>query len=77
MPGRTNTIPSTLTESRYAVLPEGETLQGWTHEEKEELDDMVRHMLHSRKARAKRAIKGFSQYVRRRKFPHFPAIESV
>ncbi|RDW80259.1 hypothetical protein BP6252_04897 [Coleophoma cylindrospora] len=62
--GRTNTITSTLTDSRYAVLPHGETLPGWTRAEKEELDDLVRHMLHSRRARMKRSWNGFLKYVR-------------
>lgn len=66
-PGRFNTIPATLSDARYAVLPEGETLNGWTHEEQEELDDHVRHQLHSRRARSKRAMRGFWQYVHRRK----------
>ena len=73
---RTNTITSTLSDSRYAVLPYGETLEGWTHEEKEELNDLVRHMLHSRRARFKRSMKGFWQYVRRRKFTLRSAIEA-
>jgi hypothetical protein len=65
---RTDTLTSTLSESRYAVLPHGETLPGWTHEDKEELDDLVRHMLHSRRAKFKRSMRGFWQYVRRRQF---------
>ncbi|KAF2100721.1 integral membrane protein-like protein, partial [Rhizodiscina lignyota] len=52
-------------DSRYAVLPPGETLQGWTQEDKDELNDIVRHMLHSRRAKFKRSMKGFWQYVRR------------
>jgi hypothetical protein len=64
----TSTISSTLSESRYAVLPHGETLAGWTPEEKEMLNDLVRHMLHSRRAKMKRSLKGFGQYVRRREF---------
>jgi hypothetical protein len=63
---RTSTTTSTLSNSRYAVLPHGETLQGWTDEEKVELNDLVRHMLHSRRARFKRSMKGFWQYVHRR-----------
>jgi hypothetical protein len=51
-------------------MPNGETLQGWTPEEKEELDDLVRHKLHSRRAKMKRALKGFGQYVRRRESNH-------
>jgi hypothetical protein len=61
------TIRSTLSESRYAVLPHGASLEGWTVEEKRELNDHVRHMLHSRRAKFKRSMKGFGQYVRRRK----------
>ncbi|KAF4991260.1 hypothetical protein FGRMN_7920 [Fusarium graminum] len=64
-PQRTNTITSRLTDSHYAALPHGTTLEGWTPEEKAELDDHVRHMLHSRRARFKRRMKGFGQYVRR------------
>ncbi|CAM1500411.1 Fc.00g095730.m01.CDS01 [Cosmosporella sp. VM-42] len=62
---RSNTITSRLTESHYAALPHGTNLEGWTAEEKSELDDHVRHMLHSRRARFKRRLKGFGQYIRR------------
>ncbi|RFN47813.1 hypothetical protein FIE12Z_7941 [Fusarium flagelliforme] len=62
---RSSTITSRLTDSHYAALPHGTTLEGWTPEEKAELDDHVRHMLHSRRARFKRRMKGFGQYVRR------------
>lgn len=55
-----------LGNAQYAILPEGEKLVGWNKEEKEELDDLVRHMLHSRRAKFKRSMKGFLQYVRRR-----------
>ncbi|ESZ97791.1 hypothetical protein SBOR_1800 [Sclerotinia borealis F-4128] len=51
----------------YAVLPDGERLGGWSPAEVEELDDLVRHQLHSRRAKFKRSMKGFGQYVRRRK----------
>lgn len=50
-------------------------LDGWTPAEKEELDDLVRHMLHSRRARFKRSMKGFLQYVRRREFTYWSCIE--
>lgn len=50
----------------YAVLPDGERLGGWTTAEVDELDDLVRHQLHSRRAKFKRSMKGFGQYVRRR-----------
>ncbi|KAM3081284.1 hypothetical protein ACMFMF_003197 [Clarireedia jacksonii] len=54
-----------LPKLEYAVLPDGETLAGWTLQETEELDDLVRHELHSRRAKIRRAFKGFGQYVRR------------
>ncbi|KAG8625040.1 hypothetical protein KVT40_006791 [Elsinoe batatas] len=60
-----HTIRSNLSESHYAVLPHGITLDGWTDEEKDQLNDHVRHMLHSRRAAFKRGMKGFGQYVRR------------
>ena len=63
-----NTIKSTLSESRYAVLPHGVSLDDWTPGEKAELNDHVRHMLHSKREGFKRSMKGFGQYVRRRKF---------
>lgn len=62
---RSNTITSRLTDSHYAALPHGVSLDGWTNEEKEQLDDHVRHMLHSRRSKFKRTMKGFGQYVRR------------
>ncbi|PNY24993.1 Uncharacterized protein TCAP_05079 [Tolypocladium capitatum] len=62
---RSNTITSRLTDSHYAALPHGRSLEGWSAADKWDLDDHVRHMLHSRRARFKRTIKGFGQYVRR------------
>ncbi|KAG8413894.1 hypothetical protein J3459_015054 [Metarhizium acridum] len=62
---RTDTITSRLSDSHYAALPHGRTLEGWSAAEKWELDDHVRHMLHSRRSRFKRQMKGFGQYVRR------------
>lgn len=62
---RSATITSRLSESHYASLPHGRTLDGWTAAEKQELDDRVRHMLHSRRSKFKRTMKGFGQYVRR------------
>lgn len=61
------TIDSHLSESRYAVLPHGTTLDNWSKEDKKELNDHVRHMLHSRRSKFKRSLRGFGQYVRRRK----------
>jgi len=55
-------------EFKYAILPDGMTVHGWTHEDKLEIDDIVRHSLHSKRAKFKRSLKGFGKYVRRRKF---------
>jgi hypothetical protein len=60
------TIDSKLSDSRYAVLPEGASLSGWTYQDRLELNDHVRHMLHSRRSKFKRSMKGFLQYVRQR-----------
>ncbi|KLJ08219.1 hypothetical protein EMPG_16341 [Blastomyces silverae] len=49
----------------FAVLPDGETLTGWSEADKLELNDHVRHMLHSRRSKFKRSMKGFGQYVRK------------
>ncbi|KAH9212193.1 hypothetical protein DL95DRAFT_340922 [Leptodontidium sp. 2 PMI_412] len=56
---------STQDTFTYAVLPDGEKLEGWSKEDKAEMDDMVRHQLHSKRAKFKRSMKGFKQYVRR------------
>ncbi|KAJ5099846.1 Protein of unknown function DUF2985 [Penicillium argentinense] len=56
-------MSSVLVGPRYAVLPEGHELEGWTREDFMELNDHVRHMLHSRRSKFKRAMKGFGQYV--------------
>lgn len=60
-----NTVRSSLSESRFAVLPDGITLDGWTAAEKRELNDHVRHMLHSRRSKFKRGMKGFWKYVKK------------
>lgn len=56
-------ISSDLSDSRYAVLPHGISLEGWSDEDKAELDDHVRHLLHSRKEGFKRSWAGFKKYV--------------
>ncbi|KAJ4984515.1 hypothetical protein SVAN01_09990 [Stagonosporopsis vannaccii] len=66
--GTTNTlatIDSQLSDSRYAVLPHGTSLEGWSKHDKAEVNDHVRHMLHSRRSKFKRSMRGFGQYVRR------------
>lgn len=61
------TIDSRMSDSRYAVLPHGTALDGWSKEDKKELNDHVRHMLHSKRSKFKRSMRGFGQYVKRRK----------
>lgn len=53
-------------DPRFAILPDDESLEGWSKEDIERLNDHVRHMLHSRRSKFKRAMKGFGQYVRKR-----------
>lgn len=69
-------LTSRLDEDHFAVLPHGERLKGWSKEDRDELNDHVRHLLHSRKEKFKRSMKGFGQYVRKRKprppFPSYP-----
>ncbi|KAI1434049.1 hypothetical protein GGR50DRAFT_664504 [Xylaria sp. CBS 124048] len=49
----------------HAVLPDGVSLQGWTKEDMAEINDHVRHMLHSRRSKFKRTLKTFGKYVRK------------
>ncbi|KAJ5360598.1 Protein of unknown function DUF2985 [Penicillium concentricum] len=60
-----SSMSSVLRGPKYAVLPEGQGLEGWTREDFAELNDHVRHMLHSRRSKFKRSMKGFRQYVRK------------
>jgi hypothetical protein len=62
-----SSVTSVLGDSHFAILPEGVTLNGWSKLDVEELNDHVRHMLHSRRSKFKRAMRGFGQYVRKRK----------
>lgn len=64
---RRTSITSVLDEKHYAVLPHGVTLDDWSQEDVDLLDDYVRHMLHSRRSKFKRSMKGFGKYVRKRK----------
>ncbi|KAK2737167.1 hypothetical protein FQN57_000424 [Myotisia sp. PD_48] len=63
--GNSNTIDSNLSSSRYAVLPDGFTLDGWDPSDMWEINDHVRHMLHSRRSKFKRGLKGFWKYVQK------------
>jgi hypothetical protein len=60
-----SSVTSVLGDSHFAILPEGVTLNGWSKLDVEELNDHVRHMLHSRRSKFKRAMRGFGQYVRK------------
>jgi len=62
-----HTINSRLSDSRFAVLPHGLTLDDWSEHDKAELNDHVRHLLHSRREKFKRTMKGFKKYVSKRK----------
>ncbi|KAF2874950.1 hypothetical protein BDV95DRAFT_476931, partial [Massariosphaeria phaeospora] len=66
---RTDTISSVLTSMseghNYAVLPHGASLPGWTAEDKAALNDHVRHLLHSRRAKFRRSMRGFARYLRK------------
>lgn len=63
--GRSGSITSQLSETHYAVLPHGVNLEGWSKEDRDSLNDHVRHMLHSRRSKFKRGMKGFGKYVSR------------
>ena len=69
---RLHTIKSTLSGMsighNYAVLPHGVRLEGWSEEEKEQLNDHVRHLMHSRREGFKRSMRAFGKYVRKREW---------
>ncbi|KAI0126015.1 hypothetical protein BJ170DRAFT_584009 [Xylariales sp. AK1849] len=58
-------IPSAMTDRFFAVRPHDTSLADWSDEDLEELNDHVRHMLHSKRSKFKRRMKAFGQYVRR------------
>lgn len=64
---RTHSISSVVTDSHFAVLPHGMSLEGWSEEDKEALDDHVRHMMHSKRSKFKYSMIAFGKYVRQRK----------
>lgn len=63
--GRAHSITSNVESTHYAVLPHGESLEGWSREDIDRLNDHVRHMMHSRRSKFKRSMKGFGSYVSR------------
>ena len=60
---RKMSISSQLSDSHYAVLPHGVSLEGWEEEDVAELNDHVRHLLHSKRESFKRSMRGFGKYV--------------
>ncbi|KIW92693.1 uncharacterized protein Z519_06540 [Cladophialophora bantiana CBS 173.52] len=60
---RTHSISSVVTDSHFAVLPHGVSLEGWSDEDKEALDDHVRHMLHSKRSKFKQRMVAFGKYI--------------
>lgn len=60
---RKMSISSELSDSHYAVLPHGVSLEGWGEEDVAELNDHVRHLLHSKREGFKRSMRGFKQYI--------------
>ncbi|KIW29161.1 uncharacterized protein PV07_04997 [Cladophialophora immunda] len=62
---RTHSISSVVTDSHFAVLPHGVSLEGWSDEDKEALDDHVRHMLHSKRSKFKQRMIAFGKYIRK------------
>lgn len=63
--GRAHSITSNVESTHYAVLPHGASLEGWSKEDVDRLNDHVRHMMHSRRSKFKRSLKGFGRYVSR------------
>ena len=60
-------VKNTVNQGKYFVISSKLVdMSDWTEEEKEELDDYVRHLLHSRKERFRRGLRGFGKYVRTR-----------
>ncbi|KAI5299058.1 hypothetical protein KEM56_003552, partial [Ascosphaera pollenicola] len=51
------------TRTEYMILPDGVNVDGWTEAEKAQLNDHVRHMLHSKRSAFRRGLKGFVKYV--------------
>jgi Protein of unknown function (DUF2985) len=60
---RRDSITSQMSESHFAVLPHGVSLEGWSEADKKELNDHVRHFLHSRRSKFKRRMRAFGKYI--------------
>jgi hypothetical protein len=60
------------------VLPHGVSLEGWSEEDKEALDDHVRHMLHSKRSKFKQRMVAFGKYIQKRKSNlHLPRMDRL
>lgn len=59
---------SIVGRGEHMLMPSGlvDDWDQWSDEDKRELDDYVRHMLHSKKWRLRRSLRGFRRYVRTR-----------
>lgn len=65
-----------IARGKYLILPEGLVdWDKWSPDEREELDDYVRHLLHSRKWKLRRTWRGFKQYFMTRKSKLFYCID--
>ena len=73
---RRASITSHVEDDHFAVLPHGVTLEGWSQDDVQVLDYYVRHMLHSRRSRFKRGMKGFGKYVSKREYTITPPSDS-
>ncbi|KAH9905027.1 hypothetical protein F4778DRAFT_54806 [Xylariomycetidae sp. FL2044] len=58
-------LQSQIVEGNYAVLPHGVALESWSQDEIAQVNDYVRHALHSRRSKFKRSMKAFGKYVRK------------
>ena len=74
---RSHSISSMLSATNYAVLPHAVSLDGWSEVDKAQLNDYVRHMLHSRRSRFKRGLRGFGKYLRKRKYCYMALISCI
>ena len=63
--GRAPSLSSVLTAPQYAVLPDGVSLEGWSDEDIKLVNDHVRHMLHSRRAKVRLGLRAFRKYVKK------------
>ena len=70
-----HSIRSVMTDSHYAVLPHGVDLSDWSEEDKELLDDHVRHMLHSKRSKFKQRMRAFGKYISKRRFLRIYMVE--